>query len=111
MRFVSTRSRVHPLSLRKVRRRVSETAQFHDLPGAPVWPVSTLGRAIHLLPASELSRQGYSGTSVAVCGEPVTSGPDNEEDPSYCPDSMSEVLRWCAQPGAGEPEHSEGPHR
>jgi hypothetical protein len=111
MRFVSARHRVHPLSLRKARLRVSDTAQLHDLPGVPVWPVSAPGRAIHLLPVGELFGQGYSGTSVVVCGEPVTSGPDSEEDLSYCPDCASEVLRWCAQPGAGESEHSGGPRR
>jgi hypothetical protein len=111
MRFVSARRRVHPLSLREARLRVSEIAPLHDLPGVPVWPVSALGRASHLLPAGELFRPGYSGTSVAVCGEPVTSGPDSEEDPNYCPDCVSEVLRWCAQSRAGESDHSGGPRR
>jgi hypothetical protein len=65
-------------------------------------PESALGRTVHLLPAGEVFRQGYPATSVAVCGEPVTSGADSEEDPSYCPDCVREALRWCAQLGAGE---------
>jgi hypothetical protein len=111
MRFVSARRRVHPLSLREARLRVSEIAQLHGLPRVPVSPVSALGRASHLLAAGELFRQGYLGTSVAVYGEPVTSGPDSEDDPSYCPDCVREVLRWCAQSGAGESGHSGGPRR
>ncbi|MGH3823349.1 MAG: hypothetical protein ACRDRA_11055 [Pseudonocardiaceae bacterium] len=66
------------------------------------------GRAVHLLPAGEVSRQGCPSTSVAVCGEPVTSGSDSEDDPSYCPDCVREALRWCAQPGAGACGHPGG---
>lgn len=40
-------------------------------------------RSVHLLPAGELFGQGYLGTSVAVCGEPVDSGPVGENDPRY----------------------------
>jgi hypothetical protein len=32
----------------------------------------------------------------------VTSGPDSEEDPSYCPECVHEALPWCAQPMAGD---------
>ncbi len=54
---------------------------------------------MHLLPASELFRQGYgASTSVAVCGELVTSGSDSEEIPRYCPDCVREAIRWSAQP-------------
>jgi hypothetical protein len=56
-----------------------------------------LGRAVHLLPAGEHFRQGYRSTPVAVCGEPVTSGADGEDDPHYCPDCVREAIRWCAQ--------------
>lgn len=72
---------------------------------------SALGRAVHLLSAGEVFRQGYLSTSVAVCGEPVTSAADSEEDPSYCPDCVREALRWCAQPGAGECGHLGGPRQ
>ena len=77
----------------------------------PELPESALGRTVHLFPAGELFRQDYSGTFVAVCGEPVTSGPDSQENPSYCPDCVREALRWCAQPGADESEHSGSPRR
>ena len=57
------------------------------------------GSAVHLLPAGEVFRHGYGGsTFVAVCGELVTSGSDGEEDPSYCPDCVSEAIRWSTQP-------------
>lgn len=58
---------------------------------------------MHLLPAGELFRQGYPSTSVAVCGELVTSKPDSEENPAYCPECVRAAIRWCAQPGAGDP--------
>jgi hypothetical protein len=41
-------------------------------------------------------------TSVAVCGELVTSEPDGEEDPSYCPKCVRAAIRWCAQPVPGD---------
>lgn len=59
-----------------------------------------LGRAVHLLPAGEVFR-GWS-TSVAVCGELVTSEPDGDEDSRYCAECVHEALRWCAEPGAGD---------
>jgi hypothetical protein len=61
-------------------------------------------RAVHLLPAGELFEQGYPNIPVAICGEPVTSGPDSSEgDPSYCPDCycpdcVSTALRWNTRP-------------
>jgi hypothetical protein len=59
-----------------------------------------VGRAVHLLPAGELFEQGYPNTSVAVCGEPVTSRPDGDEvDPSYCPEWVRAALRRIARPG------------
>jgi hypothetical protein len=60
-------------------------------------PVSA--RAVHLLPAGEVFTQGYPNTPVAVCGEPVTSGPDSDEEPRYCPECVSAALRRCAQRG------------
>lgn len=54
-----------------------------------------MGLGVHLLPAGKVFRQGYPSTSVAVCGALVTSGPDSEEDPSYCPECVPEALRWC----------------
>ncbi|MGH3975003.1 MAG: hypothetical protein ACRDS9_16985 [Pseudonocardiaceae bacterium] len=59
-------------------------------------------QAVHLLPAGEVFRQGYPSTSVAVCGELVTSEPDGENDPHYCPECVRAAIRWCAQPVAGE---------
>lgn len=68
------------------------------------------GRAVHLLPAGEVFRQGYPNTFVTVCGEPVMNAPDSEEeDPSFCPKCVRVALRWCAQPGAGECGHLGGP--
>lgn len=64
--------------------------------------MSELGRAVHLLPAGELFSQGYPSTSVAVCGEPVTSEPDGEDDPLSCPECVRTAIRWCAEPGDGE---------
>ncbi|MGH3824146.1 MAG: hypothetical protein ACRDRA_15150 [Pseudonocardiaceae bacterium] len=69
------------------------------------------GRAVHLLTAGEAFRQGYPSTSVAVCGELVTSGPDGENDPRYCPECVRAALRWCAEPGAGECGHHPGGSR
>lgn len=60
------------------------------------------GQAVHLLAAGEVFRQGCGGALVAVCGEAVTSGPDGEEDPSYCPDCVRAAIRWCAQPETGD---------
>ena len=89
------------------------------LPGLWAWwrwcPVSgpavighpLAGRAVHLLPASEVFRQGYPSTSVALCGEPVTSQPDGEVDPPYCRECVRAAIRWCAQSGAGECGHPE----
>ncbi len=65
--------------------------------------MSALGRAVHLLPAGELFRQGYPSTSVAVCGELVTSRPDSEEDPSYCPECVRAAIRRCAPPMTCDP--------
>ncbi|MGH3825278.1 MAG: hypothetical protein ACRDRA_20930 [Pseudonocardiaceae bacterium] len=62
--------------------------------------MSALGRAVHLFPAGEVFR-GWS-TSVAVCGELVTSEPGREEDPHYCPECVRAALRWCARPVAGD---------
>ena len=59
-------------------------------------------RAVHLLPAGEAFRQGYPSTSVAVCGEPVTSAPESEMDPPYCLAYVRAAIRWCAQPGAAD---------
>jgi hypothetical protein len=54
---------------------------------------------VHLLAVGELFRQGYGGsTPVAVCGELVTSGTGEEDEPRYCPDCVREAIRWCAQP-------------
>lgn len=65
-------------------------------------PVSALGQSVHLLPAGELFEQGYPSTSVAVCGEPVTTAPDNgEDDPGYCAECVRAAIVWCA-PVAGE---------
>ncbi len=64
--------------------------------------MSALGRAVHLLPAGELFRQGYPSTSVAVCGELVTNGPDGDEDPHYCPRCVRAALRWCATPATDD---------
>lgn len=62
-----------------------------------------LGRAVHLLPADEVFRQGYgSSTLVAACGEPVSSEPNGPEDPSYCLECVRAALRWCAQPVAAD---------
>jgi hypothetical protein len=59
-----------------------------------------VGRAVHLLPTGELFEQGYPNTSVAVCGEPVTSGPDGDEvNLSYCSQCVGAALRWIARPG------------
>ena len=46
----------------------------------------TLGRGVHLLPESEVFRKGFGGsTFLAVCAEPVTSGPNGDEvNLSYC---------------------------
>jgi hypothetical protein len=82
------------------------------LPGVPVWwPVSALGRAVHLLTAGEIFRQGCPSTSVAVRGEPVTSGADSEDDPHYCPDCVRGALRWCAEPETGEGDRPGSPRR
>jgi hypothetical protein len=55
--------------------------------------VSTQERGVHLLPAGEPFRQGYPNTSVAVCGEPVTSGPNGDDvNPGYCPDCVRAAL-------------------
>lgn len=53
------------------------------------------GPAVHLLAAGELFWQGYPSMGVAVCGEPVTSGPQLE-NPRYCPGCVREALWWCA---------------
>lgn len=50
--------------------------------------MSTLGRAVHLIPAGEAFRQGYGSTSEAVCGELVNSEPDGEE--------VNYVVGWTA---------------
>ncbi|HET9257938.1 MAG TPA: hypothetical protein VFO16_22430 [Pseudonocardiaceae bacterium] len=57
----------------------------------------TVAAPVHLLAAGELFRQGYPSTGLAVCGQPVTSGPDIEE-PRYCSDCVEEAIRWSAQP-------------
>jgi hypothetical protein len=50
---------------------------------------------VHLLPAGEAFERGYPSTRLAVCGEPVTSAPDgDEEDPGYCTDCLSAAIRW-----------------
>ncbi|MGH3693902.1 MAG: hypothetical protein ACRDRX_07925 [Pseudonocardiaceae bacterium] len=71
--------------------------------------MSVLGRAVHLLPAGELFRQGCGSTSVAVCGELVIGAPENEMDPPYCPECVRAAIRWCAQPGAAELADIPGP--
>lgn len=65
-------------------------------------PVNALGRAVHLLAAGEMFWQGYPCTPVAVCGEPVTNGPDSEEEPTYCPECVRAAVQWCAQPMASD---------
>jgi hypothetical protein len=55
-------------------------------------------RSVHLLSAGEVFREGYPTTSVAVCGEPVTSGLDSDEDPRYCPQCVRAAQQWCAPP-------------
>ncbi|MGH3670897.1 MAG: hypothetical protein ACRDSH_09700 [Pseudonocardiaceae bacterium] len=52
--------------------------------------------SVHLLPAGEAFQQRgcYPNTPVAVCGEPVNSGPDSEEDPRFCPACVRAVIRW-----------------
>lgn len=63
--------------------------------------MTRLGRAVHLLPAGEAFLQGYPSTSVAVCGEPVTGGPDGDEvDLRYCADCSRAVMQRTARPGA-----------
>jgi hypothetical protein len=57
--------------------------------------LAPVGPAVHLLAAGELFRRGFPSMGVAVCGEPVSSGPDLE-DPQYCPSCVREALRWCA---------------
>ena len=62
---------------------------------------------VHLLPLGELFRQGYgASTSVAVCGELVTSVASSDEDPRYCPDCVREAIRWNAQPVAARGDAS-----
>lgn len=62
--------------------------------------VRVVSDPVHLLPAGEVFRWGYGGsTSVAVCGEVVAGAPDDgEEDPRYCAACVHEALRWCARP-------------
>jgi hypothetical protein len=60
--------------------------------------VTALARAVHLLAAGEMVRRGYPCTPVAVCGEPVTSGPEGEDDPNYCPDCVRAAIQGCARP-------------
>jgi hypothetical protein len=50
--------------------------------------VRVVSDPVHLLFAGETFQQGYPCTSVAVCGELVTSGPDGEEDHHYCPECV-----------------------
>ncbi|MGH3673342.1 MAG: hypothetical protein ACRDSH_22405 [Pseudonocardiaceae bacterium] len=58
---------------------------------------------VHLLPAGEAFRHGYESTAVAVCGEPVTSGPDGGDvDPHYCSECVRAAVQWSAQPVAGD---------
>jgi hypothetical protein len=65
------------------------------------------GSAVHLLAAGELFRQGYGGsTPVGVCGELVSGGAGDAEDPRYCPDCVREAIRWCAQPVAARGDAS-----
>ena len=59
-------------------------------------------RSVHLLLAGELFEQGYLSTSVAVCGEPVNSGPADENDLRYCLECVRTALRWCARPVADD---------
>lgn len=61
-------------------------------------PVSAPGWAVHVLPAGELFERGYPSTLVAVCGEPVISGPDGDENPGYCR-CVRAAQRWCASAG------------
>lgn len=64
-------------------------------------PVTALGRAVHLLAAGEMFRRGYPCTPVAVCGEPLTSEPECEDDPIYCPDCVRAAIQGCARPVGG----------
>lgn len=60
--------------------------------------IAALGRAVHLLAAGEHFRQGYVSPPVAVCGEPVTGGPDSgDDDPRFCAECVREALWWCAR--------------
>lgn len=55
-----------------------------------------MSERVHLLAVGE-AFHGWS-TAVAVCGEPVSSGPECAEgDPRYCPECVREALRWCAR--------------
>jgi hypothetical protein len=47
-------------------------------------------------------RRGYPCTPVAVCGEPLTSGSDSEDDPNYCPDCVRAAIQGCARPVGGD---------
>lgn len=59
-----------------------------------------MSEPVHLLAAGEVFLPGYHvGALVAVCGEPVSSGPDGGEvDPRYCVECVQEAIRWTAQP-------------
>jgi hypothetical protein len=48
------------------------------------------------MPAGEVS-WGWS-TSVAVCGELVTSAASSGDDEHYRVECVHEALRWCARP-------------
>jgi hypothetical protein len=58
--------------------------------------VSADARAVHLLCAGEAFRQRFPSTLVALCGEPVASEPDIEDDHRYCADCVSAAIQ-CGQ--------------
>jgi hypothetical protein len=61
--------------------------------------VRVVSEPVHLLAVGEVFLSGYHGGAlVAVCGEPVSSGPDSGEvDPRYCVECVREAIRWSAQ--------------
>ena len=50
---------------------------------------------VHLVPAGDVFRDRYPNTPSAVCGEPVTSRPEgDEENPGYCGDCVTSAMVW-----------------
>lgn len=74
-----------------------------ELGGAGAWQVPgvcVVSEPVHLLAAGEAFLSGYRGGALlAVCGEPVSSGPDGgEAEPRYCVECVQEAIHWSAQP-------------